>query len=1438
MFAARPAYRVALTAAVLLILITSAAPVGAAVAHPVRDAAGVSETTGRASQEAPSGHASPRPTSAASSEPPGTATSPVVSRVERQISDHLFDARNAFLPSPYTHLVQPSPGETVSPEPLQSPGPMGLADLGIGPDDQPYGYNTSTFEGTLHLASFAAYSPGYAEFVDAPDWTTIQLNAVGVNLSYPGSSSGTFWFQNVAHFNGTVLQFEDNIWNFSGPTAAMTPGTLSSYNGSVELAEFYFAYGPTVRVTYPFSLTLELQLTVLGGSPTAFFNYSVATGAGTIRGSYDKVVFNGAAVHAPQFRVDGAAYDPFGNEYDAELTIGGDGGGQNANVVALAGSATLERWVTGAGRFENVPSAYDHGVDSGETSVGVAAYYDSNASAVEYLGQGPSFLYGLWNTTSGPAGPAARPGYIRVDVLVAPSYAFLFATNLTLSERTTADADFSYAPSSPSGAAVSELPPPTSGNPYVFAAWADGYQNSSLEIAGNTSHGVPSYLNLTVDRGTVNAPVYLDGDAQVTALGTAGFTGTAYAPGRSTLWINDSTADIAAPFLRLNGFDYPTFVLFAAEDVNATLVVDHFLQSAGSFVYTSSYAFLPLPTAGWTQAYYFFYGGGRFSVTNTTVLGNTTLYYDDVAPPAAIEFYDTTDSTASNIVAEQESFGVAAVGAVTPSFDHVSSTTGANAVSLAYSTDATATAVVTDGTDYTGASSFGAYVYYANGSRLTGVTATGGSDGVFAQNATGLTVQDVRATTVGAALTTYALLLNASSHVTVRNVTADNSVAVVSNLTSDAVFRNLSSTQSSTPSIWENSSHVAVENLSFANESVGAWFLNDSGVAVSNATAVNFSTAVDRFTNSTGGTFENVRALNGSIGVNATFSTDLALHDVSASNASLGAYLANDSSVTATELSASLNSTALLGNHTTGVSITGITVTGASLGTEISNSTGFSVRWANASAAELVPSSEYYAFNPFTFRLQPIAAVALYGDTGGTVANVSAHFYPFAVWANDSTDPVIEGISAWYGNLSVALNSTVGATVAAVFAYGNYLGLNLTNTTDTTLTGSTIEGSTSYGLEIDNGTNVRVVGNNFIANNGASTQGTFQAAHVQAHVNNGTTIEFNTTAGYGNFWSDHTGTGAYVIRSTPAPTIADHEPALSVIHHWLEFYEGGLPASTPWGFTVLGTEYRTSAPLVYLPGWSLAKSPMPYVVEPPARYIPHPAAGTAAPLAGGNETVVITFSTQYTITFAESGLPKRTAWSVTLNGTTEDSTGARATITFNETTGSYAYTIGEVAGWRQASLVRTGTVFVTTESVTEPTLVYTQVVYSVTFAETGLPAKQSWTVSLNGTPLGSTTASVVFTAPNGTFPFTVTSPTGYTSSRSSGSVTINGASIQVNLRFNSTLVSPPPSSSPPWLYIGVGAGVAVVAIGLVAVLLARRRRRPRAPEPPGIDSSP
>jgi hypothetical protein len=73
--------------------------------------------------------------------------------------------------------------------------------------------------------------------------------------------------------------------------------------------------------------------------------------------------------------------------------------------------------------------------------------------------------------------------------------------------------------------------------------------------------------------------------------------------------------------------------------------------------------------------------------------------------------------------------------------------------------------------------------------------------------------------------------------------------------------------------------------------------------------------------------------------------------------------------------------------------------------------------------------------------------------------------------------------------------------------------------------------------------------------------------------------------------------------------------------------------------------------------------------------------------------------------------------------------------------------------------------------------------YSVAFEATGLPTGSHWQVSVDGATQYSATGTVVFTEPNGTYPFVVDGPRGWRVSAPTGALVVHGLDLQQSLTF-------------------------------------------------------
>lgn len=328
----------------------------------------------------------------------------------------------------------------VSPLYNTAPAPMGIGDIGLmtGANGtvMPYNLTTSSFEGSISLNNL---NPFYIQN-DAPHSVTVQLNAVLNNVTILGNSNYVFWNQNVVFYSAHYheLEFIDNIWNFSSPSFDMTPNSIIYGQGTVVPGVFYYAIGPVLSVSYPFKVNLYLQTALINGNTAVYFNYSVQSEGHNYAGTYDQVVFNStygmpAGYEAPEahYLVSGTQITPTGYLLnDAEIMIGGPGGGSTTSIYGIDGTMSLKYKETSGqalqtqgstqSQYESVPSAIDFGVDTGETSEGVAVSWNQFDTA--YLSSGPSLLYGMWGCSPSTTQMEDFSGYIN------PTNAFIFVS--------------------------------------------------------------------------------------------------------------------------------------------------------------------------------------------------------------------------------------------------------------------------------------------------------------------------------------------------------------------------------------------------------------------------------------------------------------------------------------------------------------------------------------------------------------------------------------------------------------------------------------------------------------------------------------------------------------------------------------------------------------------------------------------------------------------------------------------------------------------------------------------------------------------------------------------------------------------------------------------------------------------------------------------------
>jgi len=1266
-----------------------------------------------------------------------------INQAAKAVADHSLPSSSVFFPR------LPAPGQPIAPgaeitgpEYPGIPAPMGVADVGHGKSGS-YAYNSSSFAGTVDVRSLQDYNPGYAAYGEAPNWLTFQLNTVTLNTSYPGATNGVFWIQNVAHYNGSSLELEDNIWNFSSPTLCLEAGTLLSGAGGITHC-IYLTTGPVLTVAAPFTLSLYNNISLvpgLGGVvPEVTFGYLINESGVLTTGVYDTVLFDGRGSGAapPEFGVNGYNLAPTGFTYwDSEFVLGGNGGGANAVLQEINASLQLQ-YLNSHSQYVNVPSAYDYGADTAETSYGVAATY---FGATENLTAGPSMLYGLWNTTNGPWGAPAPTTTWDLTVTGMPSYGFAFLQNS--SDYALDEPALSYWPASSDGTLTTTVPALLDGNTFTLVVYANGFDTGVFTITGPGTSAVA----LTANAAEFDTPVYLNTDAQEAAFGTSGVSGVQ--SNSRNLWINDTMATVAAPFLLTNDFRYPTFVLFAEQNLSRNVRLDRFVQDPTTFNYTSSEDPSPFFIYGWTQGYYFNYGSGRFSVTNTSVIGNSTIFHSSgevSVPLPAVEFWWTFDSTASHITTAGNREAVDVFFGAGSSVSDVAASDGANGTFLFGTIGAQVHNVVADGTDIVGARTLAATVEGVRDVTVENITAENGAWTLNASSLDTTTFTDIKALT-----DSEGVLIDGATDSHFTNLTVDSGVAGTIESLSGTVIRNVDLTDTSGLDLLDATDCTVTNVTVQGGEGLDVDTATDLNVTTVNASADAVGLQV---LDATGLHLTGVTAGTGSFGAGLEASKGLVVGDVHATGLSVGLGVEESLNISVTDLHAGSGSLGLFSGLNEWLNLT------------------------NYNATESARGANYFSS---TIGLVPTAAVYTFDDQNTTLKDGVATEYNYGVVSNGSNYLTVTDLHEVAGIWGVALDGTGNSTIGTSFVYGNQIGLWTDGTENLDVDVVTIEASSGYGLWLDAASDAQVALANFVGNNGASTDGVFSASHLQAGVAGVTTAVFNP-GGLDNYWSDwNASVGAYPI----ATGISDPHPLTAFYSNWLAFTEVGLPHGTTWGILLDGTSYSSDLPIAILPSYSLGDPTFQFTVEPPALFIPSPPSGSVD-FTGANTTVVITFTqNEYDVTFSETGLATSTSWKVTLDGVTETNT--TSTITFVEPAGMYNWSTSAV-GYTAAP--PNGTVDVVSAS-TGVDVTFTAIpTYAVTFSESGLSSGTSWSVTFNGTPESSTTSTIVVLAENGTYPYTIESVTGYNiTSPASGNVPVSGGPQTVDVTF--AAIAPP-----------------------------------------------
>lgn len=241
------------------------------------------------------------------------------------------------------------------------------------------------------------------------------------------------------------------------------------------------------------------------------------------------------------------------------------------------------------------------------------------------------------------------------------------------------------------------------------------------------------------------------------------------------------------------------------------------------------------------------------------------------------------------------------------------------------------------------------------------------------------------------------------------------------------------------------------------------------------------------------------------------------------------------------------------------------------------------------------------------------------------------------------------------------------------------------------------------------------------------------------------------------------------------------------------FSETGLPNGSAWNVDINGTYASGSGAQIIFnlqngTYWFQIHAPSDYSAVNYFEYFS---------VDGNNLSISVDFfdvvASTYAVTFTETGLPNQSLWTVNLAGASRTSNSS--TISFEEPNGSYAFSIASVG--RLSPAPAAGKVLVAGAGQAEAVSFSPGAAgpsYPVMFHAVGLPSGTYWSVNLSGVSNGSTSSTVGFEQPNGSYTFTLGGVEGYTGTPASGPASVVGLPLAILVHFTAN------STALPWPY--------------------------------------
>ena len=583
--------------------------------------------------------ATPTPAASSSASPPATPSSDGglahALAVEHGLQAKGISPAKVHLPNFGGEVARPH--QPVSPSYTQAPAPMGVADIGLENESGvlvPYELNTTSVAGTVAITNLESlYVDG-----DGPDTYGIQENSVVSGVTIRGNSSYEFWSQNYIGYTVSThnLTFGDEVWNFSDPSGYFPQNSIYNFSPNGTFDDFpylYQGYGPSITIAYPFTLTLYLNASTLGDRPALYFNYTVSNATFRQSASFDYLVFNSTVgtptqpAPTPYYQADGYDYDPIGLINDMEIDILGNDDGDMTAFTAADATVSLQYWNATPGRMEEVPSAFNAGQETGETTVGLLVYSDGGANPVATVRSGPALVGGLWNYS-------AQTGAVADTVTVHPvgQYSFLFI-NVGSSIDVSGG---QWVPTSTTGTTTFYLP---TGGTYFLDFMMSEYTPASRVVTATTSRTLPPVTLAANPALGIYTPLFAFTNAELASISSAG-AGT---QGNPYVLFNNQPGPLAAQFAAWDDYLFPEFpgLLIAGTSAWVDVTPPSFEINLPSWDFSAPYvAGLPLTNNLQLQ----FYDASNVSLVHAAgILGWMSAFLGGF-PESSVMFWNCTNS--------------------------------------------------------------------------------------------------------------------------------------------------------------------------------------------------------------------------------------------------------------------------------------------------------------------------------------------------------------------------------------------------------------------------------------------------------------------------------------------------------------------------------------------------------------------------------------------------------------------------------------------------------------------------------------------------------------------------------------------------------------------------------------------------------------------------